>query len=147
MTDRLNLEDPRFQYPRPPFPRQTQRVPALVEAMYPLPDPGEQTCEGNERLAGRKALVTGGDSGIGRAVAIAFAGEGADVALSYLEEEQSDAQAVLDLIETEGRKGVSLPATLLTRPGVANLSTGRSKDSEGSTLWLLMLVTARLALR
>ncbi|WP_206245764.1 SDR family oxidoreductase [Novosphingobium terrae] len=109
MTDRLTLQDPRVQYPRPPFPRQPQPVPGLATQMDPKPDHGEKSYRGSGKLTGRKALVTGGDSGIGRAAAIAFAREGADVAIVYLPGEESDAKEVVALIEADGRKAVALP--------------------------------------
>lgn len=109
MNDRPSMQDPRSQYPSPPFPKQPQPAPGLVAKMEPRPDHGETTYIGSGRLKGRKALVTGGDSGIGRATAIAFAREGADVAIAYLPEEQSDADEVLALIEAAGRKGLGLP--------------------------------------
>jgi NAD(P)-dependent dehydrogenase (short-subunit alcohol dehydrogenase family) len=87
-------------------------MPGLVQNMLPSPDHGEESYKGSGRLAGRKALITGGDSGIGRAVAIAFAREGADVAISYLEEEEPDAEAVIGLIEAEGRIAVALPGDI-----------------------------------
>jgi NAD(P)-dependent dehydrogenase (short-subunit alcohol dehydrogenase family) len=109
MTNRLTKQDPRHQYPRPPFPEQPQSSPGLASDMTPRPDHGETSYEGSGRLAGRKALVTGGDSGIGRAVAIAFAREGADVAISYLPDEEADAREVVALIEADGRKAIALP--------------------------------------
>lgn len=112
MTDRLEPQDPRSQYPRPPFSTPTQEMPGLVTNMTPFPDHGEQTYKGTGKLTGRKALITGGDSGIGRAVAIAFAREGADVAISYLPEEESDAEEVVALIEAEGRMAVALPGDI-----------------------------------
>src|SRR6186997_2847054 len=75
-----------MNYPSPPFPKQQQPMPGLTDVMTPVPDHGETSYKGNGRLAGKKAVITGGDSGIGRAVAIAFAREGADVLISYLEE-------------------------------------------------------------
>jgi len=99
-------------YPTPPFAEQDQPWPALACRMDPPPDHGETSYVGAGRLAGRKALVTGGDSGIGRAAAIAFAREGADVAINYLPQEEEDAQAVVALIEKAGRKAVALPGDL-----------------------------------
>ncbi len=80
--------------------------------MKPRPDHGEKSYQGHGRLSGKKALITGGDSGIGRATAIAFAREGADVAIGYLPEEESDAEEVIALIEAEGRVGVALPGDI-----------------------------------
>ncbi|MFL6700397.1 MAG: SDR family oxidoreductase [Vitreoscilla sp.] len=99
-------------YPSPPFSEQDQPWPALACRMQPPPDHGETSYVGAGRLAGRKALITGGDSGIGRAVAIAYAREGADVAINYLPQEEEDAQAVVALIEKAGRKAVALPGDL-----------------------------------
>ena len=99
-------------YPSPPFPKQDQPWPALACKMQPLPDHGEKSYVGSGRLAGRKALITGGDSAIGRAVAIAYAREGADVAINYLPAEEEDARAVVALIEKAGRKAVALPGDL-----------------------------------
>jgi hypothetical protein len=113
MTDsRLKMQDPRHQYPEPPFPRQPQPAPGLAAEMTPKPDHGETSYRGSGKLEGRKALVTGADSGIGRAAAIAFAREGADVALVYLPEEQRDADEVIRLIEADGRKAVPIPGDI-----------------------------------
>lgn len=109
MTDRLTMQDPRHQYPKPPFPKQPQPVPGIAAQMEPKPDHGETSYKGSSKLAGRKALITGGDSGIGRAAAIAYAREGADVAISYLESEETDAREVIELINAEGRNAVALP--------------------------------------
>lgn len=112
MADRLALQDPRSQYPQPPFPEQPQPVPGRAAEMDPKPDHGEESYVGAAKLIGRKALITGGDSGIGRAAAIAYAREGADVAISYLPSEEADAQEVISYIEAEGRKAVALPGDI-----------------------------------
>jgi NAD(P)-dependent dehydrogenase (short-subunit alcohol dehydrogenase family) len=106
------LQDPATKYPRPPFPRQSQPWPGLASQMTPRPDHGETSYRGSGRLAGRKALITGGDSGMGRAAAIAFAREGADVAINYLPDEEADAAEVIKLIEAEKRIGAPIPGDL-----------------------------------
>jgi NAD(P)-dependent dehydrogenase (short-subunit alcohol dehydrogenase family) len=110
--DLYTLQDPTKQYPAPKFPSQKQSVPGSDKKMRPLADHGETSYRGSGRLAGRKALVTGGDSGIGRAAAIAFAREGADVAINYLPSEEADAKEVIALIEAEGRKAFAFPGDL-----------------------------------
>jgi NAD(P)-dependent dehydrogenase (short-subunit alcohol dehydrogenase family) len=106
------LPDPRSVYPKPPFQEQQQEWPGLASKMEPRPDHGETTYRGSGRLKGRKALITGGDSGMGRGAAIAFAREGSDVAINYFPTEEPDAKEVLDIIESEGRVGVGLPGDL-----------------------------------
>jgi NAD(P)-dependent dehydrogenase (short-subunit alcohol dehydrogenase family) len=107
-----DLIDPVTRYPKPPFKKQSQPWPGLVGKMEPRPDHGETSYMGSGRLAGRKALITGGDSGMGRAAAIAYAREGADVAINYLPAEEPDAQEVIALIKKEGRTGLALPGDL-----------------------------------
>ncbi len=104
--------DPTTKYPKPPYPGQSQPWPGLASKMTPRPDHGETSYKGSGRLAGRKALITGGDSGMGRAAAIAFAREGADVAISYYPTEEPDAREVIALIKAEGRKAIPLPGDL-----------------------------------
>jgi len=106
------LEDPTTKYPRPPFKSQSQPWPGLASKMEPRPDHGEKTYKGSGRLNGRKALITGGDSGMGRAAAIAYAREGADVAINYYPTEEEDAREVIALIEEAGRKAVAIPGDL-----------------------------------
>ena len=106
------LVNPVNKYPKPPFVKQPQQAPGLASKMQPVPDHGEESYKGSGRLLGRKALITGGDSGIGRAAAIAYAREGADVAINYLPEEQSDADEVIALIEAAGRKGYAIPGDI-----------------------------------
>jgi len=106
------LEDPRGKYPKPPFKKQSQSWPGLAARMDPPPDHGETSYRGSGRLLGRKALITGGDSGMGRAAAIAYAREGADVAINYFPSEEEDARDVIALIQEVGRKGVALPGDL-----------------------------------
>ena len=98
-------------YPKPPYPNQRQPMPGLTAKMDPRPDHGETSYKGSGRLKGKHAIVTGGDSGIGRAVAIAFAREGADIVIAYLDETE-DAKEVADLIEREGRKAVLVSGDL-----------------------------------
>ena len=106
------LQDPRTKYPQPPFRKQTQPWPGLARDMAPKPDHGENSYRGSGRLAGRKALITGGDSGMGRAAAIAFAREGTDVVINHLPVEEPDANEVLALIKAANRNGFSVPGDL-----------------------------------
>jgi NAD(P)-dependent dehydrogenase (short-subunit alcohol dehydrogenase family) len=106
------LEDPVNKYPKPPFNGQSQPWPGLAGKMDPVPDHGEKSYKGSGRLMGRKALITGGDSGMGRAAAIAYAREGADVAINYYPTEEPDAKEVVALIRAAGRKAVAIPGDL-----------------------------------
>ncbi|MDR6849009.1 NAD(P)-dependent dehydrogenase (short-subunit alcohol dehydrogenase family) [Sphingomonas sp. BE270] len=115
------LTNPQKVGPKPPFERQSQPWPGLARDMRPRPDHGESTYRGSGRLAGRKALITGGDSGMGRAAAIAYAREGADVAINYLPEEEADARDVIDLIRASGRVGVAIPGDLCSEDFCATL--------------------------
>ncbi len=108
----INLQDPTSKYPKPPFKGQSQPWPGLASQMDPKPDHGETSYKGSGRLAGRKALITGGDSGMGRAAAIAYAREGADVAINYFPSEEPDAREVVALIKAAGRKAVAIPGDL-----------------------------------
>jgi NAD(P)-dependent dehydrogenase (short-subunit alcohol dehydrogenase family) len=110
--NQLKLTDPRNKYAKPPFKKQSQPFPGLAARMTPIPDHGEKSYIGSGRLSGRKALITGGDSGIGRAAAIAYAREGADVAINYLPAEEEDARQVIDLIRKEGRKAFAIPGDI-----------------------------------
>src|SRR3954451_5899894 len=107
-----HLINPVTRYPKPPFKKQSQPWPGLAGKMEPRPDHGETSYKGSGRLAGRKALITGGDSGMGRAAAIAYAREGADVTINYLPAEEPDAQEVIALIKQEGRTGLAIPGDL-----------------------------------
>src|SRR5690348_7972935 len=107
-----DLIDPLTRYPKPPFKKQSQPWPGLAGKMEPRPDHGETSYKGSGRLTGRKALITGGDSGMGRAAAIAYAREGADVAINYVPAEEPDAQEVIALIKKEGRTGLAIPGDL-----------------------------------
>jgi len=111
-ANQLKLTDPRNKYTKPPFKKQSQPFPGLAARMTPVPDHGEKSYIGSGRLSGRKALITGGDSGIGRAAAIAYAREGADVAINYLPAEEEDARQVIDLIRKEGRKAFAIPGDI-----------------------------------
>ena len=110
------------QHPKPPFPKQQQPMPGLTKAMEPRPDHGERSYKGSGRLAGKKAMITGGDSGIGRAVAIAYAREGANLLISYLNEGE-DARETKRLVEAAVAQPFSFPATSKTPSIAVSLST------------------------
>jgi NAD(P)-dependent dehydrogenase (short-subunit alcohol dehydrogenase family) len=112
--DQHTQQDPTQQYPQPEFPEQDQRDqhPGLEQEMQPEPDYGYETYRGMGRLEGKAAIITGGDSGIGRAVALAFAREGADVMISYLEEEEPDAGETAQVVEEAGKKAIKVPGDI-----------------------------------
>ncbi len=105
------MQDPKEQGAQPPFPEQEQPYPGLESQMQPQPDYGEQSYQGHGRLQGKTAIITGGDSGIGRAVALAFAREGADVLISYLNE-HPDAEQTVRVVEASGRRAISVPGDI-----------------------------------
>lgn len=112
MENKSKLQNPLTKYRQDGFPKQLQEYPGVQEDMAPVPDCGEKSYVGHNRLEGRKALITGGDSGIGRAAAIAYAREGADIAVNYMESEQKDAESLAELLEKEGKKVVLIPGDL-----------------------------------
>ncbi|WP_139194303.1 SDR family oxidoreductase [Bacillus sp. MUM 13] len=136
-----NPENPLNQYYNEDFPKQYQEPPAVQGEMNPLPDCGETSYKGSGKLLNRKALVTGGDSGIGRAAAIAYAREGADVAINYLPEEQADAEEVKKLIEAEGKKAVLIPGDLSDESFCRELVEKAYKELDG--LDVLALVAGK----
>jgi len=131
LTGAEGISNPTDKYPKPPFPEQSQPWPGLASKMTPRPDHGEESYRGSGRLAGRKALITGGDSGMGRAAAIAYAREGADVAINYLPAEEPDAQEVLALIRKAGCKGVPIPGDLRDEAFCRRLVDDAVRDLEG----------------
>ena len=134
MSDQYTQQDPTTQYPQPQYPEQDQMSehPGADQQMQPKPDYGEATYRGSGRLTGKKAIITGGDSGIGKAVALAFAREGADVLISYLseEEEGADAQEAAQAVEDAGRKAVKVPGDI-TDEAVCNSIVSRAVEEFG----------------
>lgn len=111
-ANQYKMQDPTKQHRRPPFNTKMQPEPGLAKKMNPKPDHGEDSYKGAGRLKGRRALVTGADSGIGRATAIAFAREGADIVMNYLPSEEADAQEVVTIIEESGRRVFTYPGDI-----------------------------------
>jgi NAD(P)-dependent dehydrogenase (short-subunit alcohol dehydrogenase family) len=124
-------QNPVTAYPKPPFPKQSQPWPGLQSKMTPRPDCGEHSYRGTGRMVGRKALITGGDSGIGRAAAIAFAREGADVAINYLPAEEPDAREVVTLIQQAGRRAVAVPGDIRDERTCQELVARAARDLGG----------------
>lgn len=137
-TDKADtITDPRDEYYDKKFPRQDQPKPGVQADMKPVPDCGEETYLGNGRLKGRKALITGGDSGIGRAVAIAFAREGADVAVNYLPAEEEDAESLANLLKGEGREIVLYPGDISDEKFCARMVAAAHKELGGLDILIL----------
>ena len=138
MTD-VQLKNPTTLYYHKNFEKQQQKYPGIQAEMIPVPDCGEDSYAGCGRLKGRKALITGGDSGIGRAAAIAYAREGADVAINYLPEESRDAEEVKKLVEAAGRKALLIPGDIsdenfckeLVRTAVEGLGDYKDPEYQG----------------
>ena len=128
------IEDTKVREPKPPQPKQQQDMPGSTQAMTPKPDHGEESYKGSGRLQGRAAIITGGDSGIGRAVAIAYAREGADVLISYYNEHE-DAQDTAKWVEKAGRKAVVVSGDIKQEQHCKDLSSARSRSSASSTSW------------
>lgn len=131
------IENPLTKFYDGKFEKQVQEAPALQQKMTPIPDCGEESYHGSGKLTGRKALITGGDSGIGRAAAIAYAREGADVAINYLPFEEDDAQQVKQLIEAEGRKAVLLSGDLKEEDFTRKLIHDAAKELDGLDILVL----------
>lgn len=131
MPDQHAMQDPTTQYPKLDIPEQRQDEPGLDAKLQPLADHGEKSYKGSGRLKGRKALITGADSGIGAAVAIAFAREGADIAMSYLEVEEEDAARIAALIEQAGQKAIKLPGDISNETFCRQLVDGAVKGLGG----------------
>ncbi|MCD8043534.1 MAG: SDR family oxidoreductase [Tannerellaceae bacterium] len=129
--DYNEMQNPLNQYHEGGYPKQKQEPPGIQADMTPVPDCGEESYIGHNRLEGRKALVTGADSGIGRAAAIAYAREGADVALNYMPSEQEDADAVAKLIEAEGRKAILIPGDISDENFCKELVEKAHRELEG----------------
>ncbi len=131
------VQDPTAKYPKPPYTFLQQPWPGLASKMEPPPDHGEKSYKGSGRLTGRKALITGGDSGMGRAAAIAYAREGADVAINYYPTEEPDAKEVVALIQAAGQKAVAIPGDLREEAFCKSLA-GKAREGLGGLDILVM---------
>lgn len=131
MADQYTMQDPLKQYPKLKIPEQRQPEPGLDSKLQPKADHGEETYKGSGRLKGRKALITGADSGIGAAVAIAFAREGADVVMNYLESEEKDASTIKTLVEDSGQKAVAIPGDISNEDFCKTLVEQAAKELGG----------------
>ena len=132
------MQDPRKIYREEGYPKQLQEAPGVQENMNPVPDAGEESYTGYGRLKGRKALITGGDSGIGRAVAIAFAREGAEIAINYVGSEQKDADSLAELLEKEGKKVVLIPGDLSSESFCKEMVRKANKELGGLDILALI---------
>lgn len=137
MSENKKIMNPLTQFYNGKFEKQRQEAPALQNKMTPVPDCGENSYQGSGKLKGRKALITGGDSGIGRAAAIAYAREGADVAINYLPFEEEDAQEVKQWIEKEGQKAVLIPGDLKDEDFARKLVHQAAEELEGLDVLVL----------
>jgi NAD(P)-dependent dehydrogenase (short-subunit alcohol dehydrogenase family) len=124
------LRNPLTAYPQPKFKQQPQAAPGLAQEMDPKPDHGEESYRGSGKLLGRRAVITGADSGIGRAAAIAFAREGADIVLNYLPSEQKDADEVVALVREAGRRAIEAPGDI-SHEGFCRQLIARAEDALG----------------
>jgi len=132
MTTTERHQDPKTQHPEPPFPKQQQEPPGTADQLEPKADPGEETYRGSGRLSDRVALITGGDSGIGKAVAIAYAREGADVVISYLGGvEDADADDTVAWVEKAGRRAVAIAGDIQD-PDLCRTLVERTADELGN---------------
>jgi len=131
------MTDPRSKHPEDGFPAQQQDQPGLTEQTEFTPDHGEDSYVGHDRLRDRRALITGGDSGIGRAVAIAFAREGADVAIVHLPEEAPDAETTVGLVESAGRRGISFAGDVRDEQFAGSIVTDTVSELGGLDILVL----------
>jgi hypothetical protein len=138
LEGKLMTQNLQQQRPKPPYPEQQQQVPGLESEMNPKPDYGEDSYRGSGKLQGKVAVITGGDSGIGRAVALAFAREGADVLIAYLNED-SDAQETVRIVEKEGRKCIAIAGDINKNRTVNKLLSGYAVSLASSISSLTML--------